>query len=157
MKDPKLSNLSYPGALLPLLSAKPRPPLDCPQLLLLPRPRLAPGLPLAPALGNAPTWSSPWSPWSPVNATSLVSGAWWNSFLELSSMSALLRRIRTGSLTCLIKGLWKVLKAFMVKSTFSPLCSSVQCFHSGLSSRSFLRFSWCSSPLQYGFLPVSPS
>ena len=33
----------------------------------------------SPAPGKAcPAWSSPCSPWSPVKATSLVSGAWWN-------------------------------------------------------------------------------
>ena len=124
--------------------------------MLLPRPWLDPRLPRAPSLGNAPSWSSPWSPWSPVRATSLVSGAWWNSFLEFSSISALLRRIRTGSFTCLIKGHLKLLKAFIMKSTFSPSCSSVQRFHRGLSSCSFLRFPGAPALVRRGFFQFRP-
>ena len=37
-------------------------------------------------------------------------------------------------------------RTVIVKFTFSPSCSSVQCFHKELSSCSFFRPSWCSSP-----------
>ena len=112
-----------------------------------PAPALLPALPCPPAPGKiCPAWSSPWSPWSPVNATSLVNGAWWNSFLLLSKTSAWLELILTDSLTCLFKQLRKLFRAVMQNSTFSPPCSSVQCFHRGFSSTSFLRPSWCSSP-----------
>ena len=135
-----LSSHPVPSALL-LPAADPLPPL-------LPLPPL-PGFPTVaalPALRQALLSFSSWLPWRPVTATSLVKGAWWNLFLELRSISALLERILTGSLTCLVRQLLKLLKAFIWNWTFSPSCSRLQCFHSGLSSSSLLRFSWCSSP-----------
>ena len=86
---------SNPGALLPLLPASPLPaatplpplaPLPCPCLPLLPCPLLGGCLPPPPVTGKVSPRFSPWSPWRPVRATSLVSGAWWNSFLEQGSL-----------------------------------------------------------------------
>ena len=106
-----------------------------------------PTAPAPPSPGKAcPAWSSPWSPWSPVNTSSLVRGAWWNSLLLFSRISACLELILTASFTCLFGQLLKLLRAVIVKSTFSPPCSNVQCFHKGFSCCSFLRPFWCSSP-----------
>ena len=99
-----------------------------------------PTAPAPPSPGKAcPAWCSPWSPWSPMNATSLVRGARWNSLLLFSRISAWLELILTASFTCLFRQLLKLLRAVIVKSTFSPPCSNVQCFHKGFSCCSFLR------------------
>ena len=132
MSKQSISSLSYCPVLLPALARPPAPGKAC------------------------AAWSSPWSPCRPVKATSLVNGAWWNSLLLLSRISAWLELILTDSFTCLFKQLLKLPNAVIVKSTFSPPCSSVQCFHRGLSSCSFLSPSWCSSPREYGLHPVSP-
>ena len=91
-----------------------------------PAPTLLPPLarPTAPAPGKAcPAWSSPWSPCRPVNATSLVRGAWWNSLLLFSRVSAWLELILTASFTCLFRQLLKLLKAVIVKVKKVP-CTS---------------------------------
>ena len=58
------------------------------------------------------------------------------------------------SFVCLKRQLLNLLRVFIWYQFFSPLCSSVQCFHKGFSSCSNLRPSWCSSPREQGFLPV---
>ena len=99
----------------------------CPAPALLPA-LARPPAPASPAPGKAcPAWSSPWSPCRPVKATSLVRGAWWNSLLLFSRMSAWLELILTDSFTCLFKQLLKLPSAVIVKTTFSPPCSNALC------------------------------
>ena len=89
-----------------------------------------PPAPASPAPGKAcPAWSSPCSPWRPVKATSLVSGAWWNSLLLFRRMSAWLELILTDSFTCLFKQLLKLPKAVIVKSHFHPYFNLVDFEH----------------------------
>ena len=142
----------------------------CPLLIILalPRPSWLPWFlrpPLVPSLltvaprplASPMTSLSSCSSSSPVVATTLTSGAWWNSALLFIKHSAVHMSILTASLTCLTRQLENLPHIFIENSAFSPLCSSRQCFHRALFSSSNLRAERCSAPLVNPFRPVSPS
>ena len=67
-------------------------------------------------------------------------------FAAVQQQVSFMQLILTASFVCLKRQLLNLLRVFIWYQFFSPLCSSVQCFHKGFSSCSNLRPSWCSSP-----------